>query len=402
MPSLHFGTYLTLFAALLFSGCRGNVATSAETAACVQNFDPQKDYFPEKTTLEDAKNFSVEYHRSYKVVTILQTSQGGGTEREVLVQCGAPKPNLTGDLASASVVSIPVKSMFSASTTHQPLLTDLNRLDVLTGIPEKSFAVNEEILARIKTGKIVEYAPNSVINAELVVSQAPSLMMVVGGDSPSYSVIRNAGIPVVSNAEWLEQTALGRAEWIKFMALFLNEEGTAQRLYSSIRKDYMELAARTRNIPRDQRPKVMTGGLYRGIYSVSGGRSYVARMIEDAGGDYVWADNKDPGIATIDIETAITRASDADIWINGFSWPNLAAMLKDEPRYREFKAYRTGQVWLYDRRVTDTGAYDYWSRGITRPDLILADLIKIFHPDLAKDHEFEWYRQVPAAPAVKP
>jgi len=125
-------------------------------------------------------------------------------------------------------------------------------------------------------------------------------------------------------------------------------------------------------------------------------------MIEDAGGDYVWADNKDPGIATIDIETAITRASDADIWINGFSWPNLAAMLKDEPRYKEFKAYRTGHVWLYDRRVTDTGAYDYWSRGITRPDLILADLIKIFHPDLAKDHEFEWYRQVPAAPAVKP
>jgi iron complex transport system substrate-binding protein len=69
-------------------------------------------------------------------------------------------------------------------------------------------------------------------------------------------------------------------------------------------------------------------------------------------------------------------------------------MLEDEPRYSAFKAYRTGQVWVYD--LTVDGSNDYWSRSVSRPDLVLADLVKIFHPTLMATHRFEWYVQVPA------
>ena len=68
----------------------------------------------------------------------------------------------------------------------------------------------------------------------------------------------------------------------------------------------------------------------------------------------------------------------------------------DEPRYAAFKAYQQGQVWVYERRETATGANDYWSRSVTRPDLALADLVKIFHPTLTPEHAFEWYMPVPA------
>jgi iron complex transport system substrate-binding protein len=70
-------------------------------------------------------------------------------------------------------------------------------------------------------------------------------------------------------------------------------------------------------------------------------------------------------------------------------------MLSEEQRYQQFKAFQRGNVWSYNRIVTSNGGYDYWSRGITRPDLILGDLIKIFHPELAEDHQFVWYKQVP-------
>ena len=66
-------------------------------------------------------------------------------------------------------------------------------------------------------------------------------------------------------------------------------------------------------------------------------------------------------------------------------------MLDDEPRYAEFKAYQTGQVWVYERRQTPGGGNDYWSRSVSHPDLVLADLVKIFHPSLMPDHMFEWY-----------
>jgi len=154
------------------------------------------------------------------------------------------------------------------------------------------------------------------------------------------------------------------------------------------------LSARAIARPDAERPLVMTGRSTRGTFVIAGGRSYVAALIKDAGGRYVWADNTSAGSATVDLEAQIQRAADADVWINGGGWKNMAAMLEDEPRYSAFKAYRNGRVWVYERRQQPNGANDYWSRSVTHPDLVLADLVKIFHPQLAVDHEFEWYMTV--------
>src|SRR5207249_4792756 len=151
---------------------------------------------------------------------------------------------------------------------------------------------------------------------------------------------------------------------------------------------YLTMRERASRIPKEKRPRVMTGVAARGMFEVSGGASYVAKLIEDAGGVYVWSDNTSRGVMTVDLESQIARASSADFWINGGQWKSLKAMTTEEPRYREFKPVREGHVWLYDRLVNAAGAYDYWSRGVTRPDLILEDLIKIFHPALAAQHEF--------------
>jgi len=118
-------------------------------------------------------------------------------------------------------------------------------------------------------------------------------------------------------------------------------------------------------------------------------------LIKDAGGRYAWADNASAASASIDLEAQVQRAANADVWINGGGWKSLPAMLDDEPRYAAFKAYRHGQVWVYEKRQTATGANDYWSRSVTHPDLLLADLVKIFYPRLMPDHAFEWYMPVP-------
>jgi hypothetical protein len=208
--------------------------------------------------------------------------------------------------------------------------------------------------------------------------------MTGGTTSAALAVIRSAGIPVMANNEWLEPTALARAEWLKYMALFLNEERAARQLYSEMKGRYQRLSGRAMAIPDDRKPTIMTGRGTRGDSVIAGGRSYMAALIEDAGGRYVWTDDAAEGSATIDLEAQIRRAGNADIWINGGGWPSLASMVKDEPRYAEFKAYRAGQVWVYERKVTPTGGNDYWSRSVSHPDLLLADLVKIFHPTLAR------------------
>jgi iron complex transport system substrate-binding protein len=363
---------------------------------CVRRFEATVDYFPDKVRLEDAANFSVEYHRSFKVVTVRDATPGSVPARYVLVQCGTPSPELQGALAAAPIVNVPVTSVFAAFTTHVSLLVDLGRLDVLTGVSRLRDLSGAALAARVATGRVHEFAPVSVPDPELVVAHRPSLFMAGGTTSgAALPVIRAAGIPVVANMEWLEPTALARAEWLKYMALFLNEERTASDVFRAMKARYRALSARALAQPESRRPLVMTGRSTRGTFTIAGGRSYVAALIHDAGGRYVWADNTSAGGPSVDLEAQIGRAANADVWINGGGWANTAAMLDNEPRYAAFKAYRDRQVWVYDLRVTSNGTTDYFLRSVSRPDLVLADLIKIFHPALVPYHAFEWYMRVP-------
>jgi iron complex transport system substrate-binding protein len=367
-------------------------AVRNQVRGCIDRFDGAEDYFPDKVTIEEATGFSVSYHRSYKTVEV---RTGGSSERYVLLQCGAPAPPLQGDLAGAQIVRVPITSLYSQSTTHLGLLVDLHRLEVLTGVATKRFLMGDAILERLHSGQIREFSPASVIDTELVASQHPSLLMTGGAASAELSVVRQAGVPVVANNEWLEATALARGEWLKFMAVFLNEERAAQHLYGDVKTRYRALSAKANAVPDAEKPTVMTGRGTRGDFVIAGGRSYAAALIKDAGGRYVWADNTAAGAPTIDLELQLQRAGNADIWINGGGWTSLAAMVKDEPRYGLFKAFKTGQVWVYERRMTDGGANDYWINAVSHPDLVLADLVKVFHPTLATAHEFHWYMPVP-------
>jgi cobalamin transport system substrate-binding protein len=363
------------------------------TRGCIDKFDAATDYFPDKATVEDAANFGVSYHRSYKIVDV-HTAKEGSRERYVLVQCGAPAPLLQGELAGAQVVRVPIASLYSQSTTHLGPLVDLRRLDVLAGVSTRKLLIGDEILTRASSGRVREFSPTGVADTELVVSQRPGALMTSGSLSAELSVIRQAGIPVVANHEWLEPTALARGEWLKYMALFLNEERTAQRLYAEVKGRYRTLSTRAMAVPDSQKPTVMTGRGTRGDFVIAGGRSYAAALIKDAGGRYVWSDDRATGSVTIDLEAQLKRAGDAEIWINGGGWSSLAAMVTDEPRYGLFKAYRNGQVWVYERAMNAAGANDYWSRAVSHPDLVLADLVKMFHPSLVPQHRFQWYMQV--------
>ena len=248
---------------------------------------------------------------------------------------------------------------------------------------------------RIKAGKVVEFAKAGQIDVERVVAARPSVLMSAGTSLAAFGVIRSTGVPVVANTEWLEPTALGRAEWLKYMAAFLNEEREAETLYAGVKQRYRSLSRRATAVPEAERPLVMTGRSTRGQFVIAGGRSYVASLIRDAGGRYAWADDPTVASTSVDFELQLQRAAHADIWINGGGWKSLPAMLDDEPRYAAFEAYRHAKVWTYERRQTPMGANDYWSRSVTHPDLVLADLVKIFHAGLARDHAFEWYMTVP-------
>src|SRR5262249_3858974 len=162
---------------------------------------------------------------------------------------------------------VPIASLFAFSTTHLSLLADIGRVDVLTGVAQRDAVTNPEIQARIRDGKVLEFARvGLVIDAERVVAARPSLLLAGAASDRTLWVIRSAGVPVAANAEWLEPTALGRAEWLKYMALFLNEERTAESVFGAMKRRYRSWSARTATRPEAARPLVMTGRSSRGLF----------------------------------------------------------------------------------------------------------------------------------------
>ena len=192
------------------------------------------DYFPEKVSVAHAKNFGVEYFANYKVVTVPEPTPGGAAETYVLVQRGTPAPPLTGPLTGAAVIEVPVESIFMGSTTPLPFLVDLDVVDRLTGVASAGLIHAEPVLERIEAGAVVEYAAGGEVDAEAVIEAAPAMLMTEGLEHPTYPILRAADVAVVAGTEWLEPSPLGRAEWLKYVAVFFNREAAAARLFASI------------------------------------------------------------------------------------------------------------------------------------------------------------------------
>lgn len=367
------------------------------TESCVQAYDPEVDYFPEKITIEDATGFAVEYFKHYKVVTVLNPWRGAKEQfKYVVVQCGTPKPE---GIENALVIEAPANKVIAMSTTHLPHLEKLELLDRLIGMDSFTYVNNPKVREMIQAGALIEIGSGAEVNVEKTIEAKPDLVMTYGVGDPQYDAhpkLLEAGIPTVINAEYMEGTPLGRAEWIKFTALFFNKEGKAQEEYAAMKQRYLELAAKVKGL--SEKPTVIWGMASKDKWHLPGGGSYPARLIADAGGAYLWADDPSAGSLSLNFEEVYDRAVGADVWLLASfqRYNSIKEMLDAEPRYAEMAAVKRGQVWNYDKRVNENGGNDYWESGEGNPDLLLADLIKILHPELLPEHELVFWRQIPA------
>jgi iron complex transport system substrate-binding protein len=275
--------------------------------ACVQVFEEGVDYFEDKAEITYAQNFSVAYRDNFKIVTVHEPFVGGVSQTYVLVKCGTPAPELLGELAGATIIQTPVRSIFSASTTHNPMFDALGIVDSVAGVASLSYATTPAILDAGAAGELIEFAATGALDVEIVIDAGPDIFMTGGSDNSLYDVLTAAGVPIVANAEWLEPSSLGRAEWLKFVSLFVDEEALATVVFDEIEASYLNAAAAIAGIEQSERPLILAGSSFQGVFYASGGRSYVAQTIEAAGGRYVFSD--DTGTASIACASRYDRDS---------------------------------------------------------------------------------------------
>ncbi|REA60621.1 ABC transporter substrate-binding protein [Dyadobacter luteus] len=374
----------------LFTACSSSSSLYDKTEEAFS-----RDLFPEKLKIKHARGFTITYRNHYKIVKIMSPFENRtDTISYVLVQRGTPHPK---GFAESQVIEIPVRSLVAMSSLHIGLLGFLNAESVLTGMGNVKYVSNIKVMDRIKAGKVAEVGKDQGLNEELLISMRPDLIMAVGSPVSKinrYQSLRQAGIPVLINSEWVETTPLARAEWVKLLAALMNREADVNKKFSSVEKEYSRLAALTRKVKN--RPGIITGMHSRDAWFVPNGNSYVARFLEDAGANYHWAKTSATGSLPLAFEAVYPVALKADFWLN-VSITNIdskADMLAKDARYGDFQAFKTGRIFNYNKRFNAQGANDYWESGAVNPHLVLADLISIIHPELLPKHQLFYYKQL--------
>ncbi len=369
------------------------------TGECVTAYDPAVDYFPEKVTITDAVNFSVEYFNSYKVVTVTNAFDGAEPFTYVLVQCGTPAPDAADFPDGAQFIEVPAGDIIVMSTTEIPRLIELGLLDKLVGLDSFLYVNSPEVRALIDAGKLVEIGSGAQVNVEQVLDVEPDIVITFGFDpaTDAHPVLTEAGIFTALSADWRETTPLGRAEWIKYTALFYNAEARAEQVYADIVAAYKAAQELAASVPEDQRPVVLwnTYSSFSEAWSIPGAQTYAGALIRDAGGVIALGEEAPGDSALLSFETVYDGALDADIWITGaFGVTTLDDLLAQDSRYADFAAVKNGNVWNNDLDVNENFGNNYFELGVTNPHLILQDLVAIFHPQLLPDHEFSFYRRL--------
>src|SRR5579859_6179019 len=356
------------------------VVTGWMLAGCSTKKIPREDR-GDSLHIKYAKGFTIqELSEGSKLVEVNYPYQGAKSGyKYLLVQKGVPVPAHSQDV---TVIPIPIGSIVCTSTTHVPLLDYLNETDKLVGFPTPDYISSEKMRKRIDDGKVKDLDVDKKINVEELYLLKPALVMgyTMTSDLGPLKKVKELGIPVVINAEYLERHPLGRAEWIKFMALFFNKKREADSVFDVIEKEYLatqELAMKT-----SLRPTVLSGVVYGDAWFMPGGKNYAATLLHDAGCNYLWNDTESNGFLEISFESVFAKAKDADLWIGVGSFKTRSEMATAEKRYALFRPFMEKATYTYNTRVGATGGSEFLELGYLRPDLILRDLVKIAHPEM--------------------
>ncbi len=280
------------------------------------------------------------------------------------------------------------------STTHLHYLELLGLEDRLVGFPSTKYIYSEKIRSQVASGKTVDIGPDGSINIEMVLSLQPDLVIAfdAGNEGRSLNLMQEAGIAVMLNGDYMETTALGRAEWLKFFGAIFGVEKQADSIFSTVESNYLRLRALASNPKR--RPTIMTGIPYGGTWFLPGGDNASAVFYQEAGGNYLWSDDTNTGWIERSLETVYDNANDAEFWLGTGTYGNLSTLVSSDERFAGFAPVRNGNVFNYDKRMIPEGGNDYFESAYVRPDLILADLIAIIQPTLLPEHELVYYQRL--------
>jgi len=357
--------YLWLFV-LIFTACKNQNNTEVTQR--------------KSATIRYAKGFDIEHFEGYTELRI-NTPYPNATEalRYILV----PKDQaIPAAVADKPILRTPVERVVVTSTTHVPMLSLLGLTNRLVGFPNTQYISTAEVREQIEKGTITELGKEDGINTELLLDLHPELVIgfSMNQRNKMFDNIEKSGIPVILNGDWLEETPLGRAEWLKFFGVLFGKDELASKHFNHIVSEY--LAAKEIAREATTQPTVLSGVQFKDVWNLPAGESFVAQFLRDANANYLWQDSPGKGSLALNFEVVFDRAQHAEYWIAPGHYTSFAQLAYADEHYKEFDAFKHKTIFSFTIKKGANGGAIYYEQAAIQPHLVLKDLIHLFHPTL--------------------
>ncbi|MDR2653417.1 MAG: ABC transporter substrate-binding protein [Prevotellaceae bacterium] len=294
-------------------------------------------------------------------------------------------------------VKIPVERVICLSSTHVAFIDFIGKADKIIGVSGTGYISNENIRRRIASNQIVDVGYENYLSYEVIAALKPDVIFAYGVDGElgkTEAKLNEMGIKLVYIGEYLEETPLAKAEWLVAIAAFFDEEEKAIEKLKTVETEYNQLKQLAENVT--DKPKVLINAPYRDVWYLPATKSTAINLLKDAGGEYIFEsetqNSKDSN--PTNIEYVYAKALDADVWINQNNETSLRQLQSLDNRLTNIPAFKNGNVYNNNKRLNPHGGNDFWESGIVNPQIILKDLIRIFHPELLPEHQLFYYQKL--------
>ncbi len=337
------------------------------------------------TSIKHAKGFDIHNFNTYIKLIIKSPYPDAKEQFEyVLIPKGKKIPKAVKGL---KIIRTPIEKVVVTSTTHIPMLELLEEENSLVGFPNLEYISSTKTRQLIANGNIKELGNEQDINTEVVLDLQPELVIgfSMSSNNKMFTNIEKAGIPVLLNGDWLEETPLGRAEWIKFFGVLFGKEKEADSIFNAIEKQYNKAITIAKNAKT--KPTVMSGVLFKDVWNLPTGESFVAQFLRDANTSYLWADTKGKGSLSLNFENVFEKGQHAEFWIAPGHYTSLEQLKDANQHYTKFTAYKNKNIYSFANKKGENGGVLYYELAPVQPHIVLKDIIKATHPELLPKYE---------------
>jgi iron complex transport system substrate-binding protein len=375
---------ITLLCAISFS-CADSHQKKEETLAENKN----------SNSVRYAKRFAIVNHADYTLVYLFGNRTNFDTTARFLIY--TDDAVATNTRLNTIGIKTPCKKIAAMSSIYASMFCELGVINQLAAIDNIDYVNNTEIIKKNKDGLLKELSKGPEINLEQTIALQPDILFTFGMGDPQKDLnekLLRTKIPVAVSLDHLEESPLARAEWIKFYAAFAGKQERGDSLFNVVEKNYETLKAIAKTAT--SQATVFSEIKYAEVWYMPGGKSFMAQLIADAQGHYLWHDDKNTGSLPLSFEQVYAKAKDADVWINLSGVKTKKELLGFESRYSAFKAFKTGQMYNNNKFTNALGYSTYWETGMIHPDRILSDIIQLLHPELKSQikNDLYYYQQI--------